>query len=192
MKDRQDQTAVANPGRGYTRPAIWLHWAIALIIFCSFPVGLYMVGLAVSPQKLKLYSYHKWAGVTVFILALLRIAWRLAHRPPELPAGIPAWQRQAASATHLLLYLLIFTIPITGWLMSSAKGFQTVYFGVFPIPDFLGKDKALGDLLALVHQSLNYLMALLVAMHIGAALKHHFVDRDNVLMRMLPFLEKTP
>lgn len=151
-----------------------------------------MVELAVSPQKLKLYSYHKWAGVTVFLLALARIAWRLAHRPPALPASVPAWQRHAASATHLLLYLLIFAIPISGWLMSSAKGFQTVYFGVLPIPDLLSKDKALGDALALVHRALNYLMASLVAVHIGAALKHHFVDRDGIMLRMLPFLKKTP
>jgi cytochrome b561 len=147
--------------------------------------------LPLSPQKLKLYSWHKWAGVTIFLCVLLRLLWRLLHRPPELPAGMPAWQRKAAEATHVLLYLLMVAVPLSGWLMSSAKGFQTVWFGMVPLPDLLDKNKELGDLLQEVHEVLNFTMAGLVLAHLGAALKHHFIDRDDVLVRMAPFLGRT-
>ena len=185
-------TTPQGSGTRYSGVAIGLHWLIAIAIVGSFSVGLYMHELPLSPQKLKLYSWHKWAGVTIFLFVVVRLGWRLSHRPPELPAGMPAWQRSVAEATHVLLYLLIFAVPITGWLMSSAKGFQTVYFGVLPLPDLLVKDADLGDLLQEAHKLLNFSMAALVGAHIGAALKHHFIDRDEVLARMLPFLGKTP
>ena len=174
----------------YSLTAVRLHWLMALMIVGLFGVGLYMTGLKLSPQKLQLYSWHKWAGVTVFVLAIARLAWRIGHRPPPDPAGMPRWQVVAAHGVHHLLYLLMFAIPLSGWLMSSAKGFQTVWFGVLPLPDLLDKDKALGDLLQTVHMLLNYSLAALVAAHAGAALKHHFLDRDDVLVRMLPFLDK--
>ena len=180
------------PSTCYGGVAIGLHWLVALAIVSSFSVGLYMADLPLSPMKLKLYSWHKWAGVTIFLFVLVRLGWRLLHRPPELPAAMPAWQRRVAEATHVLLYLLMIVVPITGWLMSSAKGFQTVYFGVLPLPDLLVKDADLGDLLQQVHKLLNFSMAALVVAHLGAALKHHFIDRDDVLARMLPFLGKTP
>ena len=169
----------------YSGTAIALHWLIGAMILISFGVGLYMTGLKFSPEKLKLYNWHKWAGVSIFMLVLLRSAWRLTHAAPPLPP-MPAWQRFAAHASHVLLYVFMFAIPLTGWLMSSAKGFQTVYFGVLPLPDLLGKDKDLGELLELVHRWLNYSMMAVVAAHAAAALKHHFVDRDDVLRRMMP------
>ncbi|MFZ5507039.1 MAG: cytochrome b [Pseudomonadota bacterium] len=170
----------------YTRTAMSLHWLIALMLFGMFGFGLYMVELPLSPQKLKFYSYHKWAGVTVFLLVLARLAWRITHRPPALPAGMPAWQVTAAKAGHHLLYLLMVIVPLSGWLMSSAKGFQTVWFGVLPLPDLLAKDEALGEALLLTHRLLNWFFMLVVAGHVAAALKHHFVDRDGLLSRMLP------
>jgi cytochrome b561 len=172
----------------YSRVAIGLHWLIAVAIIGSFSVGLYMVDLPLSPQKLRIYSWHKWAGVTIFLCVVLRLGWRLLHTPPALPAAMPAWQRNIAGATHILLYLLMVAVPISGWLMSSAKGFQTVWFGVLPLPDLLDKDKELGDLLQQLHMLLNFSMAALVVAHFGAALKHHFSDRDEVLARMIPFL----
>ena len=178
-----------NPIQPYTRTAMFLHWAIALLIFVAFPLGLYMHGLHLSPIKLKLYSWHKWIGVTVFLLVVLRIVWRATHRPPALP-DIPQWQRLASHITHVLLYALIIAVPLSGWLMSSAKGFQTVWFGVLPIPDLLGKDRELGKQLATVHELLNYSMLALVILHVAAALKHHFIDRDSVLRRMLPFQQE--
>jgi cytochrome b561 len=175
----------------YTRTAITLHWLLAVLIVGTFCVGLYMHDLPLSPQKLKIYSWHKWAGVTIFLLAVLRLAWRLGHRPPGLPAGMPRWQQVAAHGLHQLLYVLMLAIPLTGWLMSSAKGFQTVWFGVLPLPDLVGKDQALGDLLQAVHKYLNLGLAALVLTHMAAAVKHHLVDRDDTLARMLPFLAKS-
>ena len=172
----------------YTRTAIGLHWLIAIALAGTFALGLYMHELPLSPQKLKLYSWHKWAGVTIFLFVALRLAWRLGHRPPALPILMPAWQRLAAEATHVLLYVLMFAVPLSGWLMSSAKGFQTVWFGVLPLPDLLNKETELGDLLQQVHMILNFNMAALVLAHLGAALKHHLIDRDDILTRMLPFL----
>jgi len=180
------------PDTRYGGVAIGLHWLIAIAIIGSFSLGLYMSDLPLSPQKLKFYSWHKWAGVTIFLCVLVRLVWRLSNRPPELPDTIPAWQRKVAAATHVLLYLLMLIIPITGWLMSSAKGFQTVYFGVLPLPDLLARNDELGETLAQVHTLLNYGTAALVVTHIGAALKHHFIDHDEVLSRMLPYLGKNP
>jgi cytochrome b561 len=176
----------------YTPTAIALHWLVAFGILGAFSLGLYMQDLPISPAKLKMYSYHKWAGVTIFLLVLVRLAWRATHPPPPAPETLPAWQRRVAQAAHHLLYALLVAIPVSGWLMSSAKGFQTVWFGVLPLPDLLAKDKALGELLALVHRSLNFSMAALVCLHVGAALKHHFFDRDPVLARMLPQYFKRP
>lgn len=173
----------------YTRVAILLHWLIALVIFSNFVFGQIMVDLPLSPTKLRWYSYHKWAGVTVFLLVLVRIAWRLTHRPPEPPRHMTALERTLAHAAHGLLYLLTLAVPISGWLFSSAKGFQTVYFGVLPIPDLIAKNPDLAEVLVEWHEGLNKVMLVLVVLHVAAALKHHFRDRDDVLARMLPFLK---
>jgi cytochrome b561 len=173
----------------YTSVAIALHWLIAAAILCTALLGLYMRELPLSPDKLRLYSYHKWIGVTIFLLVLIRLAWRLTHRPPAPPRGMPLWQQRAAHGAHVLLYVLTLIIPLSGWLMSSASGFQVVYLGILPIPDLLAKNKEVAEQLKTVHETLNLLMFLLVAMHIGAALKHHLVDRDDILARMLPALK---
>jgi cytochrome b561 len=169
----------------YTLFAIGLHWWIALLIFIAFPLGIYMHDLPFSPTKLKLFSWHKWLGVTVFLFVVVRIYWRLRNSPPDLPDSIAPWQKRVTHVAHGLLYLLMVAIPLSGWLMSSAKGFQTVWFGVLPIPDLLGKDKELGNLLVTVHQTLNFSFLALLILHILAVLKHHFIDKDMILRRML-------
>jgi len=173
----------------YTRTAIVLHWLIALLIVGGFCIGLTMTGLKFSPLKLSLYSYHKWIGVTVFTLALLRVLWRFTHTPPPLPESVPAWQRAAAGALHMLLYLFILINPVTGWLYSSAAGVPTVPFGIsaLQLPDLLERNKELADSLRFLHMTLNYSLAGLVTLHVAAALKHQFVDRDSLLNRMNPF-----
>ena len=170
----------------YTRTAKGLHWLMAILFFGLLALGFYMHDLPLSPEKLKLYSWHKWAGVTAFLLVWFRLFWRVTHRPPALPDTMPRVMQLAAHAGHFLLYALMIAIPLSGWLMSSAKGFQTVWFGVLPIPDLLGKNKELGDLLQTVHMSLNLLFVAVIAGHTGAALKHHFIDKDDILTRMLP------
>lgn len=174
----------------YTGIAIALHWLIALAILGTFLLGQTMTELQLSPLKLKLYAYHKWIGVTIFLLVLARLAWRLAHRPPAPPVSMPAWQQCAATIAHIVLYALTLSIPISGWLMSSASGFQVVYLGVIPIPDLLTKNKELADQLKDVHEALNWLMVVVIALHVAAALKHHILDRDDVLHRMLPLIKQ--
>ena len=170
----------------YNNTAIALHWLIALLIFIAFPMGWYMSDLQLSPTKLQLFSYHKWIGISVLVLAVVRIIWRATHTPPALPSSISRIQQMGSHVVHGFLYLLLFAVPVSGWLMSSAKGFKTVLFGVLPLPDLIGKDKELGKLLEFVHQSLNYVLLLLVVLHVAALIKHRFIDHDNVLTRMLP------
>lgn len=172
----------------YTGVAVALHWLVALLILGSFVVGTYMVNLGLSPWKLKVYSWHKWTGVTIFLLVALRLAWRVTHCPPALPAAVAAWQRHAAAIAHVLLYLLMLAVPLSGWVMSSAGGFPVVYFGAFQLPDLVAKDKGLFEVMKSVHFGLNKALLLLVLLHVAAALKHHYVDRDDVLARMVPFL----
>lgn len=174
----------AAPSR-YTRTAIALHWLLAFALIGSFGVGLYMTGLPLSPQRLKLYNWHKWAGITILTLSALRLAWRLTHRPP-VDVAMPAWQQRAAHWTHRALYVLFFAVPLAGWAYSSAAGFPIVVFGVLPLPDFVPADKALAEAIKPLHKILAFTMALIVLGHVAAALKHHFVDRDGLLARMWP------
>ena len=176
----------------YNGIAKTLHWLVFALMSGAFVIGFYMTDLPLGPQKLQLYSWHKWNGVTIFALVLLRLSWRLFNPPPALPAGMPNWERRAAEASHRLLYVLMLAMPITGWLMSSAKGFQTVWFGVLPLPDLLHKNPPLGAALAEVHTTLGYIILGFVALHVLAALKHHFIDRDDVLSRMTPGLKPLP
>jgi cytochrome b561 len=170
----------------YTGVAIALHWLMAIGIIGLFSLGVYMHKLPLSPEKLKLYSWHKWAGVTVFMLVIARLAWRVTHRPPALPEQMSRLEQWVAHAGHHLLYLLMFAIPLSGWLMSSAKGFQTVWFGLLPLPNLLEKNKEIGDLLQTVHWAFNMVLVAIVLGHAAAAMKHHFLSRDDVLTRMLP------
>ncbi len=167
----------------YTPIAVVLHWLLALAIVGAFCVGVYMSDLPFSMTRVKLYNWHKWAGVTILALSALRLLWRLANRPPADPP-MPKWQARAAHGVHLLLYVAFFAVPLTGWAMSSAKGFPIVWFGVLPLPDFVPKDHDLGELLTQVHGALAWGLALLVLAHVGAALKHQFIDRDGLLARM--------
>lgn len=175
---------VNTPGR-YRSPAISLHWLIAILIFGGYGLGLFMHDLPASADKLVYYSWHKWAGVTVFILAVLRAAWRMTHPAPPLVSG-PRWEHWAAHGAHLALYLLMLTIPLSGWLHSSALGYQTVYLGQFPIPDLIGKDKALAAFFGEAHEVLNYALLAVLLLHAAAALQHHWLRGDDVLRRMLP------
>lgn len=172
----------------YTRTAIALHWLSALMIVLSFTLGLSMVDLPLSPKKLQWYAWHKWMGVTIFMLVAFRLFWRIGHPPPHLPLDLPRWQKNAAHVTHWTLYALLLLIPLSGWFRSAAAGVQVVYLGVIPLPNPISVDKPLGEQLKLLHLTLNYLMGGLVFTHIAAALKHYWIDKDDILARMMPFL----
>lgn len=180
----------------YTSVAMLLHWVLALAILSAFGVGLYVSGLPFSPLKLQLINWHKWAGVTILALSALRLLWRLTHRPPALPPAVqrhmPGWQTTAYHAVHHLMYALFFIVPLAGWAYSSAKGFPVVWFGVLPLPDLMAKNDELAPLLRQVHELSAFGLIGLVALHVGAALKHHFVDRDGLLQRMLPVAGRAP
>ena len=174
----------------YTPTAVALHWIVALLIIGNLAFGLYVAGLPISPAKLRTVSWHKWVGVTILVVVAVRLAWRLGHPAPPLPATMAPWERRAAHGTHVLLYVLFFAAPITGWLFSSAAGFPVVYLGVLPLPDLVSKNRELADVLRAAHKWINYTMAALIVLHAAAAIKHHLLDRDDVLARMLPFLRR--
>jgi cytochrome b561 len=171
----------------YTTIAIALHWLIAVLIVGAFTLGLVMTDIpGFSPTKLRYFAWHKWAGVTVLLLAALRLLWRLKNRPPALAAAMPAWQRGAAHGLHHLLYLMMFAVPVSGYLYTLAAGVPVVYFGLFKLPVFFAKNAALAETLKPVHYWLNMLLAGLVGLHVLAALKHQLIDRDGTMRRMLP------
>lgn len=170
----------------YSGLAIAFHWLLALMICVSFGVGLYMTSLTFSPQRLKLYNWHKWAGITILALSAARLLWRLTHRAPSLPSTMPAWQRIASHASHWALYLFFFAVPLTGWAYSSAAGFPIVWMGLVPLPDLVEKNRELAEILKPYHWIAAYSLAAVVVIHLAAAIKHHFVDRDTILLRMMP------
>jgi cytochrome b561 len=174
----------AHPTR-YTSTAIALHWLLALGILGVFSLGLYMADLPFSPQRVKLYNWHKWAGVTILALSVFRLMWRLTHRPPA-DAPMPGWQQRAAHLVHGGLYLLFFAVPMMGWAYSSAAGFPIVWFGVLQLPDLLPVDKTLAEAIKPVHGWLAWTLVVIAALHVAAALKHQFVDRDGLIARMWP------
>ena len=178
----------------YSTVAIVLHWLLGISIFAMFAIGIYMSDLPFSPLRLKLYNYHKWAGITFLILSVLRLVWRLVNKPPALPKAIeqamPSWQTKVYHATHYALYALFFAVPLIGWAYSSASGFPIVLFGVLPLPDFMSVDKEFAKQIKEFHEISAFALVGLAVLHIGAALKHHFIDKDGLVSRMLPSSSK--
>jgi cytochrome b561 len=174
----------------YSTVAIALHWLLALMVVGMFVMGIYMADLPFSPWRLKLFNWHKWIGVSFLLLSVLRLFWRMTHRPPALPAAVtqamPAWQTRAHHATHHLMYVLFFAVPLIGWAYSSAAGFPIVWFGQIALPDLLPADKALAELIKPLHELSALALMGLAALHVAAALKHQWIDRDGLLLRMLP------
>lgn len=160
-------------------------------------IGLVVFGLLMTeewvPKRFVLYQWHKTIGITVLVLSVLRLIWRLTHRPPSLPAVIPAWQRTASHATHGLFYALMIIMPLLGWAMVTASELPipTVLYGLIPLPDMPGVPEA--DAVAarfrLLHEIGAKLFMALIVLHIGAALKHHFKDKDDILARMAPWVK---
>jgi cytochrome b561 len=163
-----------------------LHWLIAALIFVMLGLGYYMEDLPEGTGKLELYGLHKSIGITVALLAALRLVWRLFHPPPSLPAGMRSWERRAAGVVHALLYLMLFVQPLIGFLQSNAAGAPVGLWGFWLLPPLIGPDEPLSETLAGLHTVGGNFLAILVIVHVGAALRHHFVLKDDVLRRMLP------
>ena len=164
-----------------------LHWLTLVLLVGAFTLAVSMVNMPFSPRKLEFYSWHKWLGVTIFLVVLVRLAWRLANPVPLQPSGMPQWQRRFAALSHGALYAILIVMPITGWIMSSALNLPVVYLGLIHIPSPFGVNRALGETMKLVHLSLAVTLLVLVIIHALAALYHHFALRDDVLRRMLPW-----
>lgn len=166
----------------YSNGAILFHWTIALLVIANLLSGFGLIGIM---------GVHKAIGITVLVLSLARLAWRLAHRPPPLPASVPGWQATAARVSHGLFYVLMIAMPLSGWIMSSnAETLRPLtWFGLFDIP-YLTISRSAGATGHEVHELLAYPFAALVVLHVLAALKHHFIDRDAVLARMAPIFSR--
>jgi len=163
------------------------HWLVAALVFVQLAIGLYAANLPVSLARLQWLSNHKSLGLGILALVLSRLAWRALDPPPALPDLMPRWERRAALLAHRLLYTLLILAPFAGWLHASASGLLVNWFGLFQVPDLVPKDRELSELFKLTHRVLVALLALLLAGHIGGALRHAFARRDGVVHRMLPW-----
>ena len=176
----------------YTLTAIVLHWLVAVLIISGFALGVTMVDIpGLTPTKLRYFSWHKWIGITVLGLACLRLLWRLSHPAPPLPAGMRGWQTATASAVHVLLYFLIFAVPVSGYFYSLAAGVPVVYLGIIPLPVLIDPNPEWKPILKQVHYWLNMTLLAGFCIHVAGALKHQLIDRDGVLKRMLPGFGRT-
>lgn len=175
-----------NDAQRYGALAQGLHWVIAALVVGMFLVGWYMEGLPLSPDKIKIYNLHKSFGVMILALMTLRLIWRLISPAPPLPANMPGHERAAATASHALLYLLILTQPMVGILHSNAANFPVVVFGLFTLPALTGPSEALKNALGAAHFWIAWAILGLVCLHVSAALRHHFLLKDDILRRMLP------
>ncbi len=178
-------------GRGYGIIAQAFHWLTAVLVLVQIGLGLYAASLPVSLARLIWLSRHKSLGVAILGLVLLRLAWRAFDRPPALPEQMPRWQRRAALADHWGLYVLLVLAPLAGWASASAAGLSVNWFGLFPVPDIVGKSPSLAQVFKVLHVGLVAALALLLVVHVGAAARHLLL-RDGIAQRMLPGGGKRP
>ena len=176
---------IANSPRTWGLVAVALHWTTVILIVWMFYLGWTMTDMELGPAMLETYAFHKSLGITILGLTLARLFWRLANPTPRLPDAMPAWERRGAHASHLALYGLLLALPLVGWLYSSASAFPVSVFGLFTLPDLIGANEGSAKTLQTLHWLGGLALLGLLALHVGAALKHHFRDRDAVLRRML-------
>lgn len=176
-----------NTTESYGLVAKSFHWVIALLVIGLLALGLYMSAQEPpTPQVFKLYALHKSLGITVLALAVLRVLWRLYNAHPLPLPNHKAWEKALAKAVHALLYLSLFLMPLSGWVMSSAKGFSVSVFNLFTLPDFVSRSDSLADAAKEVHEIAAYTLIAIVVLHAAGAIKHHVIDKDSTLRRMLP------
>jgi len=171
----------------WSAPAKFLHWLVAALVLVQAGLGLAAVSWPLSPTKLNLFVWHKSTGMLILALVVLRLLWRLGHRAPALPSATPAWERAAARASHFILYGLLLALPLSGWVIASASGIPFSIFWRIPLPPIVAVDKQVTEAAASVHFALLLALLAMLIVHIGAALRHHYVKRNDVLVRMLPF-----
>ena len=178
---------IGNTPDRYSALSKAIHWISALLVIGLICIGLYMTNAEKTPAIFPLYGLHKSFGIVVLALTLLRVLWHLASKKPALVDGMKKWEKTAAKAAHHFLYLALFAMPLSGWLMSSAKGRTVKLFDTVTLPDLVGKSEQLGDFFEECHEYLAWALIAAIVLHAAAALKHHFVEKDVTLKRMLPF-----
>lgn len=176
---------IINTETRYGIVAILLHWLMALLLVGLVVFGLYMTRISISEFKLQLYGWHKEYGLLALLLVMFRIVWRIGNITPLLPDTIPQWQKFAAHTVHWAFYGFMFALPITGVLLTSASGLPVSFFGLFVIPEVISPNEHTRILLIEIHKWLAYGLILTFCAHVGAALKHHFINKDDVLRRIL-------
>ena len=162
------------------------HWSTVALVIALLAIAAYMTDLPLGPEKIQVYNLHKSLGVIVLALTLLRLVWRWISPPPPLPAGMADWEHRAAQASHLLLYLMLFAQPLTGIVHSWSANFPVVIFGTLTLPNLTGPNPGLKEILEETHHLMGWALCGLFLIHAGAALRHHFQLKDDVLRRMLP------
>lgn len=175
-----------NTLQNYGAVAKTFHWLMAVLIIVLLTVGLIMTDMENSPDKFKLYGLHKAFGILVLFLATLRFGWKILDVSPLLPDHMSKMAKLGAKLAHLALYALMFAMPMSGWVMSSAAGFPVSVFGLFTMPNLVEPDKELAKNINELHESMAWLLIVLIVLHIIAALLHHFYYKDNTLRKMLP------
>ena len=170
----------------YSATSKWIHWITALIVLCLIPVGVIMQRLPEGPLQDRLFDMHRSFGMTVFVLACLRVAARRMFGVPQPVGTLTRFERIASTAAHHSLLALIFVMPLLGWLMMSAYGISVPIFGLFSLPKILPESEATYNVLSWMHAIFGFLMAFIIAAHVGGALMHAVIKRDGVLDRMLP------
>lgn len=178
--------AVKTDPQRYGAVAQTLHWAIVVLLIVQITLAVMADDLPNGVEKLMLLTRHKSFGITILALVVLRLVWRLLNDPPALPP-MSRWQRVAAQFSHWGMYVLLLVMPLSGWMMSSSANYPVSWFGLFQLPDLVGPSKPLNGLMHDLHETFAGLLLVLVGIHVAAALKHHFWDRDGLLWRMLPF-----
>ena len=181
---------IQNTATGWGMPARLLHWVVAFLVIAQVALGWVAVTRELSPTKLHLFVWHKSIGMLVLALVVLRLAWRLANPTPALPPGTAPWELAAARASHALLYALLLAMPLDGWLLNSAAGVPFSIFWTIPLPAVVHPDEHLAEFFKGVHFWMFVILSGLLAVHVAAALRHHFVKRNAVLVRMLRGAEK--
>jgi cytochrome b561 len=179
--------ALRNTLQRYGSLAQFFHWATVALIVFQFVVIQYAEDLPRGLAKLEMYARHKSVGITILGLAALRLAWRFANPIPPAPRDVAPWQRRAADVSHWLLYALLFALPLSGWTMSSAANYPVSWFGLVQLPDLVGAGEQLHETLEDVHEALANALLVIAGVHVLAALQHHFLRKDDVLRRMLPW-----
>ena len=172
---------------GYTGAAKFLHWLILALLIAQFVLAWTMPDIRRDTKPDTLINLHLSFGMLILLVAVVRLAWRMSQGEPAPLDGVPPWQMQSARVIHGLLYLLLFVVPILGWINASWRGFPAVFFGLFEFPKIMATRAPGWGWTGDVHGLLaNYAMLALVGLHVAAALYHYFVRRDGVLQRMLP------